>query len=84
MKTQIKLFQFYTFPDCGGTLDLSGIWETIGIHNMDSKNCTWEIIRRYTRSNDSPIDKLERLPDFIISNYGHRVKREDLFGVARD
>lgn len=79
----IKLLQFYSFPDVKGTLDLSGIWETVGVKNFGMSNESWEMVRRFSSSIDSPVGDKEELPVFVFVKYCHKIERRALFGDAK-
>jgi hypothetical protein len=67
-----KLHKLYMFTG-SGTLDLSGIWQTVGIVNVGEENEKWEVTRKFTTRNNSPLDKTEILPTVILKNYAKEV-----------
>lgn len=79
---EIKIFRLYTFPSVKGTIDLSGIWETVGVKKFGTTAEKWEMIRRFSTSEDAPVGAAEQLPKFIIDEYANHVDRTALFGTA--
>jgi hypothetical protein len=82
-KMHIKLLRYYTFPHVEGTLDLSGIWETVGVRGLCSDSPVWKVVRRFTYRDNAPLDRVEELPEFIFQHYAFEVSMKNIFGEKK-
>ena len=78
----IKLLHLYRFnglTDSEG-FDYSGLWETVGVVDMESKHPIWSI-RRVASFTKSPVGEQTDIPQILLESYANKVDRAALQGV---
>jgi hypothetical protein len=78
----IKLLHLYRFMDVSDSagFDYSGLWETIGVKELQSKHPMWQF-RRVASFNGSEVGQALELPQFIVERYANSIDRSALIGI---
>lgn len=77
----IKLLALYTFGTTQGTIDLSGIWETVAVRGMDSYSPEWELRRVLSIAIESPVGETMKLPARLLHMFAKKIDRTALAGT---
>ena len=74
------LLHLYSFQGIGDNKWL-GIWETIGVKNLNTDHPRWTLLLRVAWKGCRPLGTVEEVPEMVIDYFGHLVDRAALRGV---
>lgn len=75
---RVKLLQLWIIP-MNGSQDWGGIWETIGVREMNSERESWSLRRVMATDRGQPLEESRWLPRWLLLDCCRCVKLQTLF-----